>query len=645
MPDHISDTNLLRATIEPPEAMASVRGTWRITLAGLEVPEGGVVRILLSGSRGNPGDWARPQASDPQGREYVTAQCAGSASLTVTVPSPEQFRGAAVDLTVTRAPLLPGDEVSVVLGDVSAGGGGATPQSFSQPGKVVEVLVAAPDDGGARRFRRAGEATLDVTGGPMDRLRVLAPATVPAGREFSITLKAEDVEGNVASMYIGELALEVTDAELVSGPESVGFSGPGGVMTVGGFKAFSRGLVRIIAVDRVSEIKYVSNPVLITKHDQGQLYFGVIHGHTGRSDGVGTVQDYYACMRDHNRLNFGAVGDHDHDEETTDADWEVIERVTAGANDPGRFVTLLGYEWAKWRRNGDGDRNVYYDRDGLPMFRSGDEHYPSPPELFAALHECDCRAIVIPHHTASNGNFCDFSDHDREIERLVEIYSSWGSSECSIHDGNPYPIRPAGLPQGGFADVPMDSGEVPRGFVQRALTMGRRLGFVGGGDDHLGHPGDPVRTGPEPFRYADGLMAVWAPELTREALFEAMYDRHTYATTGARMIVLFRVADAFMGDEIEVAKRADVMEARTIEAFIAGEAKVAQVEVLRNNEVVRTVRPEGSEFTLEWTDEDPLEPLALTPVDEDQPRFVFYYLRVLQSDGQMAWASPVWLLL
>ncbi len=38
-------------------------------------------------------------------------------------------------------------------------------------------------------------------------------------------------------------------------------------------------------------MKYVSNPILITKHDQAQLYFGVIHGHTGRSDGVGTVED------------------------------------------------------------------------------------------------------------------------------------------------------------------------------------------------------------------------------------------------------------------------------------------------------------------------------------------------------------------
>ena len=55
--------------------------------------------------------------------------------------------------------------------------------------------------------------------------------------------------------------------------------------------------------------------------------------------------------------------------------------------------------------------------------------------------------------------------------------------------------------------------------------------------------------------------------------------------------------------------------------------------------------PQASETTLEWTDDEPLEPLALTGCDNSGPRFVFYYLRVLQSDGEMAWGSPVWVLL
>ncbi len=636
---------LTRATVEPPTAMAGVRDTWTVSFAGLEVPEGGVVRLRIAGGRDNHSDWTPPQADDPDADEYVTASCSGEADLQVSVPPFEEVRATAVDMVVEGAPLCAGDTIAVTLGDRSGDGDGSTPQTFSQSGKRFDVFVAGPPaQDEERQFARAeGAPTIDVTGGPMDRLRVLGPPTVPAGKKFAIVIKAEDVHGNVASLYQGELNVEITD-EVVSGPDEAEFGGPGGgVIMVEGFKALSRGLVRIIAIDRVSEIKYVSNPILVTRYDQSQLYFGVIHGHTSCSDGTGSVEDYYACMRDDNRLDFGAVGDHDHDWETTDDDWAEIQRVTAESNEDGEFVTLLGYEWAKWRRDGAGDRNVYYDADDQPMYRSGDEHYPTPPHLFDALG--DHRAIVIPHHSASTGNFCDWSDHDPGKERLVEIYSVWGSSERSVHDGNPFPMRPSGLPPCGFADVPMDSGERPEGFVQRALAMDRRLGFVGGGDDHLGHPGDPIATGAEPFRYRDGLMGVWAQELTREAIFQAMYDRHTYATTGTRMIVLFQVAGAFMGDEIEASASPELADARTIEGFIAGEAKLAQVEVVRNNEVVHSFRPESSETTFEWTDEEPLEGLALTPCDEGEPEFVFYYLRVLQSDGEMAWASPVWLLL
>ncbi len=637
---------LTKATIDPPTAMAGMRDTWRVTFAGLEVPAGGTVRLRLGGGRDNKSAWMRPPGDDPAAAEYATATCSGAADLEVRAPRFEEVADIVGDMAVAGAPLGAGDEITVTLGDTSGGGDGSTPQTFSQPAKVLAVFVAElPPEGEKPTFRRAeGVPTLDVVGGMMDRLRVFGPPTVPAGKNFSIAIKAEDVFGNVASVYQGELELRITDDELATGPEEAEFPAPGGgVVTIEGFKALSRGLLRIIATDRISDIKYVSNPILVTRYDQAQLHFGVIHGHTRCSDGIGSVEDYYACMRDDNRLDFGAVGDHDHDWETTDDDWAEIQRVTAEGNEPGRFVTLLGYEWAKWRKDGAGDRNVYYDADHRPMYRSGDEHYPTPPELFEALQ--DHRAIVIPHHPASTGNFCDWSDHDREKERLVEIYSIWGSSERSVHDGNPFPMRPTGLPRSGFVGVSMDSGERPEGFVQRALAMGRRLGFIGGGDDHDGHPGDPIATGAEPFRYRDGLMGVWAPELTREAIFQAMYDRHTYATTGARIIVLCRLSGAFMGDEVRLADRPELAERRDLEAFIAGEAKLAQVEVIRNNEVVHSVRPEGSETTLEWTDDEPLEPLALTPCDEGEPRFVFYYLRVLQADGEMAWASPVWGLL
>ena len=151
-----------------------------------------------------------------------------------------------------------------------------------------------------------------------------------------------------------------------------------------------------------------------------------------------------------------------------------------------------GLQWAKWRRNGAGDRNVYYDSDDRPMRSvTGTTRPPS------CSRRCGATRARHPHHPASVGNHCDYADHDPEL-------GAWWKSTPSGAPPSARPTMAAQLrcapcnPPVRLRRVPIDSGERPEGFVQRALAMGRRLGFVGGGDDHYGHPGDPVATGAEP---------------------------------------------------------------------------------------------------------------------------------------------------
>ena len=66
------------------------------------------------------------------------------------------------------------------------------------------------------------------------------------------------------------------------------------------------------------------------------------------------------------------------------------------------------------------------------------------------------------------------------------------------------------------------------------------LSTIAASDDHRSHPGQPHW----------GVAAVRAPELTREAVFDALYGRRTYGTTGARILLDFTVDGAPMGSEI-----------------------------------------------------------------------------------------------
>ncbi|MBE9565598.1 MAG: DUF3604 domain-containing protein [Proteobacteria bacterium] len=235
-------------------------------------------------------------------------------------------------------------------------------------------------------------------------------------------------------------------------------------------------------------------------------------------------------------------------------DWERVREVVGRFNEPGRFVTFPGYEWHGDRRSG-GDHNVFYFEDGplaLPDTLS---------ELYQHCHAAG--AIAIPHHTAyragAGGRGKVWEMHDEELSPVVEIYSSHGCSEAV---GAPLPMS-------------RNSSMGPRvsgGTVREGLAKGHRLGIIASGDTHSGCPGV----------WNHGLAGVWAEELTREAIWEALRQRRVYGVTGDRIVVDFQVAGAPMGSEIQESTPLE------ISGSVVGEAAVDRVELLRSSRVVAT---------------------------------------------------------
>ena len=89
-------------------------------------------------------------------------------------------------------------------------------------------------------------------------------------------------------------------------------------------------------------------------------------------------------------------------------------------------------------------------------------------------------------------------------------------------------------------------------FVRQYLSHGHRVGLIAASDDHLSHPGysAPNRNS---LAQRGGLGAVMAPERSRDAIFDAMKQRRTYATTGDRIILDVNVNGTPMGQEAEYA--------------------------------------------------------------------------------------------
>lgn len=491
-----------------------------------------------------------------------------------------------------------------------------------------ETDKAVPASNAEKGREVVGACLVHVIGASATRLRAWIPGQAETGSEISILVRPEDANGNMACEKCGDLTARVNGK--VCEAHRTEIEGTS-CSRLTGIHASEPGVVRIEVEDATHRIKTVTNPCRIVPHGDKNpsMFWGYIHGHTEISDGAGTIDNYFRHMRDTRGLDFGAPADHDHLFETSDEMWEMVQEATARYNKENEFVTFLGYEWAKWRQNGDGDRNVYYFEDGRPMFRSDDGHYPNPPSLFAALKEE--KAIIIPHHPASSGNHCDYKEHDPEKERLIEIFGEGMCSERSVADGNLFP----GKERKGKT-------EIAEGFIQRALAMGWRVGFTAGGDDHNGHPGAQKYERMERYKYNAGLFSVLANEKTRTSIWEGLWNRRTVATTGDRILVDFRVNGFPLGSELNVEEHPNLGQSRIIKAAVHGTSPIQSIEVVRNNQDVYAVKGNSLDESLEWEDVESFESIALPPAAHCRVPFCFYYLRVTQENGEMAWASPVW---
>jgi hypothetical protein len=153
-----------------------------------------------------------------------------------------------------------------------------------------------------------------------------------------------------------------------------------------------------------------------------------------------------------------------------------------------------------------------------------------------------------------------------------------------------------------------------------ALRKGLRLGFVAGSDTHSGRPGGSAK---EPLGYWGGLTAVWAKELTRRSIFEAILARRTYALTRARIVLRMTVNDAWMGSELPASDTARIR----IEAWAP--LPITKVEIVKNTELLKEFGPFGDECRIEYED--------------TTGGSAFYHCRVTQIDGELAVCSPVWI--
>lgn len=282
--------------------------------------------------------------------------------------------------------------------------------------------------------------------------------------------------------------------------------------------------------------------------------------------------------------------------------WEVALDAAEKYNDPGKFSAFIGYEWTSTTKGFNLHRVVIYRDDAdkagvmVPYNTMKPEGSDNPRDLWKWMGKYEDKTGGQVLAIAHNGNLSNgimfpvvesFTGKEIDLE-YAQQRSRWEPLYEATQmkgDGETHPFL---SPNDEFADYETwDQGnldlsdlktddmlqyEYARSALQIGLQMEDKLGvnpykfgMIGSTDTHTALAtaseenffGKHSGAEPNPDRYkhpmakvgdkeytswsmvASGYAAVWARENTREAIFDAMMRKETYATTGSRMMVRF----------------------------------------------------------------------------------------------------------
>jgi len=271
--------------------------------------------------------------------------------------------------------------------------------------------------------------------------------------------------------------------------------------------------------------------------------------------------------------------------ETTASAWrDVIVKAARDHYAPGRFTTLVGFEWSAVQKGGNMHRNVIFRDMVVPAMPISAIDTTDEEKLWAWMAQQEAAGstlLAIPHNSnASKGMMFEPLDNSgkpidaqyarirSKWEPLIEmmqvkansevVASLWGADEFAGFENGPSVQR--------FSDRTFRKESFVRWGVTKGLDYERKfgvnpykLGFTGGTDNHNGAPGDVVeknfvgshgaaddnvearRTVEIPGWIAaresnpGSLAGVWATSNTRGAIWDAMKARESFVTSGTRI--------------------------------------------------------------------------------------------------------------
>ena len=610
---------------EPTSVLAGERGTWRFVVTPtVNLPKGALLKFDLA-SRGRIIDWQIPETASKTQSNMIWAEIEGSKT---PIPAKAVF--------VPKNPIpqfefvLPrevptGKKITIALGTPLKGKEktkGNAAQLMVQRRRPFHVSI---DPSGKRQYGDPELFSLDIKGNALHIIRILAPSVTVRNKRFDVILRFEDCYGNLTSNAPDDTMIEFSHGNLRESLKWRLFLPETGFIALPNLYFNEPGIYVIHLKNLKDKKEYCSGPIKCFATETKNVFWGALHGESERFDSNDNIENCLRHFRDERSLNFFGCSIPDTAEETSNEAWKKICNFIAEFDEEDRFAALLGQQYLGKPKD-EGLRTFVYTKDERPIIRQKDVKTSSLKKVYKTVSPKEL--ISIPTFTMASCSSFDFDEFCPEFERVAEIYNSWGCSERTAKDGNPFPIKPQSK---------KGAREAPEGSLVKALQKNRRFGFVAGGLDDRSLFGTFYDANQK--QYPPGLTAVLCDRLTRQNIFEALFNRACYATTGERIVLGLTLAGHLMGSELSTLQKPGLHIIRHLSAYVAGTAPLKKVELIRNGVVLKTFHSSSNSLDFDYDDMDDLAKICLKT---SKVPFVFYYLRVTQANGHMAWSSPIW---
>lgn len=324
------------------------------------------------------------------------------------------------------------------------------------------------------------------------------------------------------------------------------------------------------------------------------LYFGQLHSHTDISDGSGTVEEAFTYAAQVENLDFFAVTDHSDSLDNAEsgsitADGTAISqewaagRAAARAVTDSSFVGIFGYEMSWPQGKNLGHLNTF----GTPGWQSWkqEEFSNSLERYYQALTTVPGAIGQFNHPGPHYGDFENFGCYSPEYDRQICLLEVAGEGDFTAY-----------------------------GEYTKALDAGWHVAPTTSQNNHHGCWGDARQD----------RTVVLAEELTEPALFDAMRQHRVYATADGDLTVYYELCGHIMGSTLGSVQDPEI----TVYLSDPTDQAVGLVEVIADGEkVVESAQVDTAE-----------ELLYLYPPGG----YSYYYLRIIQPDGDIAVTAPVW---